>query len=119
MRDWVEDWRRWSAAERVLAVALTLLLISLPLAVWLWADETASMRQGSRRGGAGPSTFWPALSRGSPSPGASVRRNRAGILAVPGSAAGWDPDLVRRRGWGGYYSQPHPRSVLPRPTERV
>ena len=30
---WVEDWRRWSAAERVLAVALTLLLISLPLAV--------------------------------------------------------------------------------------
>ena len=39
MRDWVEDWRRWSAAERVLAVALTLLLISLPFAVWLWADE--------------------------------------------------------------------------------
>ena len=40
MRDWVEDWRRWSATERVLAVAL-LLLISLPLAVWFWADEKA------------------------------------------------------------------------------
>jgi hypothetical protein len=39
MRDWIEDWRRWSAAERVLAVVLGLLLISLPFAVWLWADE--------------------------------------------------------------------------------
>ena len=45
MRDWVEDWRRWSAAERVLAVALTLLLISLPLAVWLWADEKGPSHQ--------------------------------------------------------------------------
>ena len=35
MRDWVDDWRRWSAAERVLAVALALLLIGLPFAVWL------------------------------------------------------------------------------------
>jgi hypothetical protein len=33
MRDWVEDWRRWSPGERVLAVALALLLVGLPLAV--------------------------------------------------------------------------------------
>ena len=35
MRDWVEDWIRWSAAQRVLAVVLGLLLIGLPVAVWL------------------------------------------------------------------------------------
>jgi len=35
MRDWVDDWRRWSAAERILAVVLGLLLIGLPFAVWL------------------------------------------------------------------------------------
>jgi hypothetical protein len=39
MRDWVEDWRRWSTGERVLAVTLALLLISLPFAVWFLADE--------------------------------------------------------------------------------
>ena len=31
MRDWVEDWRRWSTGERVLAVTLALLLIGAPL----------------------------------------------------------------------------------------
>jgi len=35
MRDWVGDWRRWSAAEQILAVVLGLLLIGLPFAVWL------------------------------------------------------------------------------------
>ncbi len=31
MRDWVADWNKWSRAERVLAVVMTLLLIGLPL----------------------------------------------------------------------------------------
>jgi hypothetical protein len=36
MRDWAEDWKRWSAAERLLAVVLGLLLIGLPLTLpWL------------------------------------------------------------------------------------
>ena len=34
MRDWVEDWKRWSAAERVLAVVVLVVLIGLPVAVW-------------------------------------------------------------------------------------
>ena len=29
-----EDWKRWSAAERVLAVVVTVALIGLPVAVW-------------------------------------------------------------------------------------
>ena len=33
MRDWIEDWERWSTAERLLAVVLGLLLIGLPLAL--------------------------------------------------------------------------------------
>ena len=33
MHDWVEDWARWRTAERLLAVALGLLLIGLPLAL--------------------------------------------------------------------------------------
>jgi len=31
MRDLVADWKRWSRAERVLAVVGTLLLVALPL----------------------------------------------------------------------------------------
>ena len=35
-RDLVADWRRWSAAERLLAVVLAVLLIGLPLGfAWL------------------------------------------------------------------------------------
>jgi len=29
-----EDWKRWSAAERVLAVVVAVVLIGLPVAVW-------------------------------------------------------------------------------------
>jgi hypothetical protein len=31
MRDWVADWKRWSAGERVLAVLVTSLMVALPL----------------------------------------------------------------------------------------
>ena len=31
MRDWVADWRKWSRAERVLAVLVTFVLLALPL----------------------------------------------------------------------------------------
>ncbi len=31
MRDWVADWKKWSRAERVLAVIVTVLMIALPL----------------------------------------------------------------------------------------
>jgi hypothetical protein len=30
MRDFVADWKRWSPAERVLAVMVTLLMVALP-----------------------------------------------------------------------------------------
>jgi len=33
MRDLAADWKKWSAAERLLAVALVLMLIGLPLRV--------------------------------------------------------------------------------------
>jgi hypothetical protein len=31
MRDLVADWKRWSRAERVLAVVVTMLMVALPL----------------------------------------------------------------------------------------
>jgi hypothetical protein len=31
MRDFIADWNRWSRAERVLAVLVTLMLVALPL----------------------------------------------------------------------------------------
>lgn len=31
MRDFVADWRKWSRAERVLAVVVTMLMVALPL----------------------------------------------------------------------------------------
>jgi hypothetical protein len=31
MRDFVADWKKWSPAERTLAVMLTLLMVALPL----------------------------------------------------------------------------------------
>ena len=34
MRDLAADWKRWSAAERVLAVAVVVALFGLPVAVW-------------------------------------------------------------------------------------
>jgi hypothetical protein len=34
MRDLAADWRRWSAAERVLAVVVMGALIGLPVVVW-------------------------------------------------------------------------------------
>ena len=30
-----EDWKMWSAAERVLAVVVMMVLFGLPVAVWL------------------------------------------------------------------------------------
>jgi len=31
MRDFVADWKKWSRAERVLAVVVTLLMVAVPL----------------------------------------------------------------------------------------
>jgi len=31
MRDFIADWKRWSRAERVLAIVVALLMIALPL----------------------------------------------------------------------------------------
>jgi len=35
MRDLVADWKRWSRAERVLAVLVTVLMVALPLGLLL------------------------------------------------------------------------------------
>jgi hypothetical protein len=35
MRDLVADWNRWSRAERVLAVIVTVLMVALPLGMLL------------------------------------------------------------------------------------
>ena len=35
MRDLMADWKKWSSAERLLAVVLTLMLIGLPLQVFI------------------------------------------------------------------------------------
>jgi hypothetical protein len=35
MRDLVADWKRWSSAERLLAVVVMLLLMGLPLQLWI------------------------------------------------------------------------------------
>jgi hypothetical protein len=35
MRDWVADWRKWSSAERVFAIVLTLALLALPLGLMI------------------------------------------------------------------------------------
>ena len=33
MQDWISDWKRWSPAERCVAVALVILSLVLPLGV--------------------------------------------------------------------------------------
>lgn len=33
MRDWMADWKRWSRAERVLAVLVAAILVALPLSL--------------------------------------------------------------------------------------
>jgi hypothetical protein len=33
MRDWVADWKKWSRAERVLALLVVLTLFALPLSL--------------------------------------------------------------------------------------
>jgi hypothetical protein len=35
MRDFVADWKRWSRAERVFAVLVSLMLVALPLGLLL------------------------------------------------------------------------------------
>ena len=37
MRDWVADWNKWSRAERVLALLVTLILLALPLSLLITA----------------------------------------------------------------------------------
>jgi hypothetical protein len=39
MRDLVADWKRWSRAERVLAVVVTVLMVALPLGM-LFSGKT-------------------------------------------------------------------------------
>ena len=31
MRDWIADWKRWSRAERCVAIALLVMALALPL----------------------------------------------------------------------------------------
>ena len=38
MRDCVADWYKWSPTERVLAVVVTLLIVSVPLGILLTAN---------------------------------------------------------------------------------
>ncbi len=33
MRDWVSDWKRWTRAERILALLVAALLVALPLSI--------------------------------------------------------------------------------------
>ena len=33
MRDWMADWRKWSTAERVLAIALLMSMMAVPFGV--------------------------------------------------------------------------------------
>jgi hypothetical protein len=35
MRDFVADWKKWSRAERVLAVLVSLMMVALPLGLLL------------------------------------------------------------------------------------
>jgi hypothetical protein len=35
MRDFIADWKRWSASERLLAIGVALLLAALPLGLLL------------------------------------------------------------------------------------
>ena len=35
MRDLIADWKKWSAAERILAVVVSLLIVAVPLGVLL------------------------------------------------------------------------------------
>jgi hypothetical protein len=35
MRDWVADWRKWSPAERVLAVAILMSMMAVPVSMLL------------------------------------------------------------------------------------
>lgn len=35
MRDFIADWKKWSRAERVLAVVITLSMVALPLGLAL------------------------------------------------------------------------------------
>ncbi len=37
MHDFVADWKKWSRAERVLAVVVTLMMVALPLGLLLTA----------------------------------------------------------------------------------
>ena len=37
MRDWIADWNKWSRAERVLALLVTLILLALPLSLLITA----------------------------------------------------------------------------------
>ena len=37
MRDVVADWKKWSRAERVLAILVTLMLVALPLGLLITA----------------------------------------------------------------------------------
>jgi hypothetical protein len=38
MRDFVADWKKWSRAERVLAVVVTMMMVALPLGLLIRAN---------------------------------------------------------------------------------
>jgi hypothetical protein len=42
MRDLIADWKRWSRAERVLALLVTLMLFALPLGLLLAAAASGA-----------------------------------------------------------------------------
>lgn len=35
MRDWVADWRKWNMAERVLAIAIAMSMMAVPVGMLL------------------------------------------------------------------------------------
>lgn len=35
MRDWVADWRKWTAAERALAIAIAMSMMAVPVGMLL------------------------------------------------------------------------------------
>lgn len=42
MRGWMADWRKWSPAERVLAIAILMSMMAVPVSMLLGLTDTTS-----------------------------------------------------------------------------
>ena len=42
MRDWISDWKKWSRAERCLAIALIIIALALPLGLLISGGRIGS-----------------------------------------------------------------------------